>query len=113
MPADPYRYFRIESRELLNQLGQGVLELEKGGSAAEVIPRLLRLAHTLKGAARVVRQPQIAEDAHALEDLFAALREAAAPPTGEQVNRMLALLDRMATSVAALDRPDAAQEGAA
>ena len=28
-PKDPYRYFRIEARELLDQLGRGTLALEK------------------------------------------------------------------------------------
>ena len=31
---DPYQYFRVEARELLDQLGRGVLELERKGSPA-------------------------------------------------------------------------------
>ncbi len=56
MAQDPYRYFRPEARNLLDQFAQGVLELEKDGGNAAAVQRLLRLAHTLKGAARVVRQ---------------------------------------------------------
>ena len=67
MAKDAYKYFRIEARELLEQFGQGVLELEKGAGAGGVVPRLLRFAHTLKGAARVVRQPEIADTAHRIE----------------------------------------------
>ena len=52
--ADPYRYFRVEAGEILEQLQAGLLELEKGAPPAEVVAKLLRLAHTLKGAARVV-----------------------------------------------------------
>ena len=33
MAKDPYRYFRVEARELLDGLTQGVLELEKGSAA--------------------------------------------------------------------------------
>ena len=66
MGQDPYKYFRIEARELIEGLGKGVLELEKG-AGGELVPRLLRLAHTLKGAARVVKQGEIAESAHAIE----------------------------------------------
>ena len=33
MTPDPYQYFRVEARELVDQLGQGVLELEKAGPA--------------------------------------------------------------------------------
>jgi two-component system chemotaxis sensor kinase CheA len=64
MPKDAYKYFRIEARELLDELGQGVLALERGASARDGVPPLLRLAHTLKGAARVVRQAGIADAAH-------------------------------------------------
>ena len=63
MKADPYKYFRVEAREIVDQLGQGALDLEKGGPSEELVSRVLRLAHTLKGAARVVRQPSIAEHA--------------------------------------------------
>ena len=55
MATDPYKYFRIEARELLEGLSRGILELEKGLWDKARIGRLLRLAHTLKGASRVVR----------------------------------------------------------
>ena len=67
MGRDPYQYFRIEAREILDGLGRGVLELEKSATP-ETVAGLLRLAHTIKGAARVVKQPQIADGAHALEE---------------------------------------------
>ena len=59
--ADPYKYFRVEARELVEQLGTGVLELEREGTGRDVVARLLRHAHTLKGAARVVKQGEIAK----------------------------------------------------
>jgi two-component system chemotaxis sensor kinase CheA len=34
MARDAYKYFRVEARELLEQLGQGILDLEKQGGAA-------------------------------------------------------------------------------
>ncbi|HEX2009630.1 MAG TPA: Hpt domain-containing protein [Roseateles sp.] len=75
MSKDPHRYFRIEARELLDQLGAGLLALEQEGSeGVAIVAQLLRQAHTLKGAARVVRLPDIADQAHAQEDLLAPLR---------------------------------------
>jgi two-component system chemotaxis sensor kinase CheA len=102
MATDRYKYFRVEARDLLEQLGQGMLDLEKGAAPEEVVPRLLRLAHTLKGAARVVRQPEIAEHAHELEDLFGALRDAPGAGRAEPIGHALMLLDRIAVRVAAL-----------
>ena len=101
MSQDPYRYFRVEARELLDQLGKTVLELERGPSP-ELVARLLRIAHTLKGAARVVKQPEIADRAHALEDAVAVVRGSAAPVTRGGIDRLLALVDEMNARVAAL-----------
>lgn len=102
MAGDPYKYFRIEARELLEHLGQGALDLEKGVPSGDVIARVLRLAHTLKGAARVVKQPEIAEHAHTLEAVFAALRDSESSSPREQIDRVLMLLDQIGVRVAAL-----------
>jgi two-component system chemotaxis sensor kinase CheA len=107
MARDPYRYFRIEARQLTGDLGQGLLALERGGGDAELVPRLLRLAHTLKGAARVVRLPEIADQTHAIEDLLTPLRDTSTTAGGAIVGQLLALLDRIVAAVAALPAPDA------
>ncbi|HEY3817654.1 MAG TPA: response regulator [Polyangiaceae bacterium] len=103
MAKDPYKYFRIEARELLDGLGAGVLELERGSGGAELVVRMLRLAHTLKGAARVVGQAGIADAAHAVEDVLAPHRTAdgGALPA-EALRRLLQSIDDMGARVAAL-----------
>src|SRR5262245_36400130 len=106
MARDPYRYFRIEARELLEQLGKAALELE-GGAAAEATARMLRLAHTLKGAARVVRQAAIAERSHALEGALAPLRDQARAAPREKVDEVLALIDGMGQDLAQLPTGEA------
>ncbi len=66
MPArDPLRYFRVEARELLDGLRRGLAGLAEGDPTA--IAEVLRHAHTLKGAARVVGEGGLAEWAHRLE----------------------------------------------
>jgi len=109
MAPDPYRYFRIEARELLEQLGQGLLDLEKGAGDGQTVVRLLRVAHTLKGAARVVRQREIADHAHALEELLGPWRDSPAVPTREPVDAALALLDAIGSGLAALSPPAPAE----
>jgi two-component system chemotaxis sensor kinase CheA len=98
MAPDPYKYFRIESRELLDQMGQGVLDLEKGDGGAEIVARLLRQAHTLKGAARVVKQPEIADLAHAVEDVLSPFRDQPAVPA-DRIEGLLQRLDAIAARV--------------
>jgi len=102
---DPHRYFRIEARDLLAQMGQAMLELEQGTEVQRpgVLARLLRLAHTLKGAASVVRQPLIATHAHEIEDILAPLRDSGAAATRAQIDALLALSDQVAQGVAALE----------
>jgi two-component system chemotaxis sensor kinase CheA len=93
MAKDPFRYFRVEARELLDGLTQGILALERGDVSPELLARLLRLAHTLKGAARVVRQAEVAEIAHAIEDVLAPRRDAGGPLPPGEVARLLTLTD--------------------
>jgi two-component system chemotaxis sensor kinase CheA len=90
---DPYRYFRVEARELADQCTQSVLELEKGGPSAPLVQRLLRLAHTLKGAARVIRQVEIADRTHAIEDVLAPFRDIETPVTRDAIAAILGHLD--------------------
>src|ERR1044071_8873736 len=108
MAQDPYKYFRVEARGLLDQMGRGVLELEERGGAApaEVIARLLRAAHTLKGAARVVKQRDIADRAHAIEEVLAPYRDGAAGGVPrEAVSSLLQHCDGIADGIAALSAP--------
>src|SRR6266404_1164358 len=103
MAKDRYKYFRIEARELLEGLNQNVLEIEKGGQGKELAARILRAVHTLKGAARVVKQTAIADLAHSIEDVFAEYREEHVVVSREHLNQTLGLLDAIANKVASLD----------
>jgi len=101
MSKDPYRYFRVEAKEIVEQLSRGVLDLEQGASGKELVGQMLRLAHTLKGAAHVVKQAEIARNAHQLEDLLVAYQSGDSIPR-QQAEAMLGLVDGMATQLAAL-----------
>ncbi|HZA51088.1 MAG TPA: response regulator [Myxococcaceae bacterium] len=102
MSNDPYRYFRVEARELVEQLGRCVLELERGPLSAELASRMLRLAHTLKGAARVVKHTRIAESAHQLEEAIIPFRESGAANGGVEMEKLLRLVDGIEADLAAL-----------
>ena len=102
MAKDPDQYFRVEARELLDGLTQGILQLEKGPSTppSEGVARLLRLAHTLKGAARVVKQPGIAERAHTVEGILTTHRASELPLSKAQGSALLLLLDEISAHLA-------------
>jgi two-component system chemotaxis sensor kinase CheA len=111
---DRYRYFRLEARELLDGLSRGILDLEKAPAERAIVARLLRQAHTLKGAARVVRQQAIGDLAHAAEGALGPHREEGAPPVPrEVVDALLRIVDGIAAALAALDPAPAARADAA
>jgi len=105
MTTDPYKYFRVEAHELLEGLTQGALELEKGAADRAMVGSLLRLAHTLKGASRVVKQPAMAEFAHGVEDILSPFRDTETRVPKDLAQPMLHLLDQIGTGLTALDHP--------
>jgi two-component system chemotaxis sensor kinase CheA len=69
--------FRIEADEHLRTMSSELLELEKmppGDQYAEIIERVFREAHSLKGAARAVNSRDIESVCQALESVFAGLK---------------------------------------
>jgi two-component system chemotaxis sensor kinase CheA len=102
MLRDPYRYFRVEARELLEQLGTGALELDKGSAAPDLVARMLRGAHTLKGAASVVKQREIVDQAHAIEDALSPFRETGNAVSREGIDAALKALDEITLRMAGL-----------
>jgi two-component system chemotaxis sensor kinase CheA len=113
MAPDPYKYFRPEARDLLDECAKGVLELEKGGANVGAVQRLLRLAHTLKGAARVVKQSEIADRAHAIEEALSPFRNRADTIARGQIDTILSHLDEIGSRIVTLaPADDAGQTGA-
>jgi two-component system chemotaxis sensor kinase CheA len=110
---DPFKYFRVEAREILEQLQSGLLELERSGAAPPRTQALLRLAHTLKGAARVVKQLDIANLAHGFEDLLVPLRDVEQPLPPADMEALLRVVDAIAERVATLAPPRPASQRAA
>ncbi|ALV05675.1 hybrid sensor histidine kinase/response regulator [Roseateles depolymerans] len=110
MAKDPYRYFRVEARDLLTQMSDAVLAAENGDLDQQIaLPsRMLRWAHTLKGAASVVRLPEIAAMAHAIEDLLTPLRDAGQALSRIDLDATLVLIDEALATVSALAAPSAA-----
>ena len=102
---DPYRYFRIEAAELVERLGQGALSIEKGEVPSGGVAALLRHAHTLKGAARVVKQIEIADQAHAIEDVLSPHRASTEALPRECATALFASIDSIGAHLAELAAP--------
>jgi two-component system, chemotaxis family, sensor kinase CheA len=99
---DPLRYFRIEAAELVEQISTGVLDLDQQ-PGPEQVARLLRFAHTLKGAARVVKQQEIADRAHEFEEVLVPHRDESTPALpADEMRELLRLNDEISAYVRAL-----------
>jgi two-component system sensor histidine kinase and response regulator WspE len=67
--------FRVEAENQTAILTSGLLELERGAASAQLLETLMRAAHSLKGAARIVNIQSVVRVAHAMEDCFVAAQE--------------------------------------
>ena len=67
--------FRMEAESHTATLSAGLVSLEGTSAAPEVIEPLMRAAHSLKGAARIVGLDAAVRVAHAMEDCFVAAQK--------------------------------------
>lgn len=78
--------FRMEAEEHLASIVACILELEQAQPEArhEIVERLLKTLHTLKGAARAASQSEMEALCHALENVCAVLRATKRVPDAAQ-----------------------------
>jgi len=67
--------FRMEVDSQLEILNKDLLELERESFSAELLSSLMRAAHSIKGAARMVNVDSVVRISHAVEDCLVALQE--------------------------------------
>lgn len=84
--------FRGEVETHTRILTDGFLALERDGDQGR-LATLMRAAHSLKGAARIVRHESVAALAHALEDGIASAQARAAAPAPLAVQAMVEVVD--------------------
>jgi two-component system, chemotaxis family, sensor histidine kinase and response regulator WspE len=99
--------FRMEAEEQVRVLQNGLIELESGAATAATLEALMRAAHSLKGAARIVGLDAIVNLTHVVEDRFVAAQQGRSlNPT--EVDRMLTATDWLARLQAIPERETAA-----
>ena len=85
--------FKMEAESQCAILTSGLLELEDNPSAAEKIEPLMRAAHSLKGAARIVQLDPVVKVAHAMEDCFVAAGEGKLVLAAAHIDKLLEGVD--------------------
>ena len=86
LPADE---FLEEAQELLQEIEESLLLLEEDPVDQNVIQRLFRSAHTLKGGAAMVGLSDLANHAHEFEAILSQLRSGTLTSTPEIVSLLL------------------------
>lgn len=93
----PLEQFRLELEERIPELNQALLSLENAADAAALdaaaLDLLMRSLHSIKGAAAILGLIDLVTLTHALEDRYAAVKAATAPPQAELIELGFAGID--------------------
>ncbi len=91
-------YFLAEAEDYLNVIGCGLPQLESAEAADKnaILEELFRAAHTLKGAAAIVKLTVTSRIAHSMEDIFEAFRNESLPVSKDATELLLLMLDSIA-----------------
>ena len=89
--------FISESREHLTTIEADLLAIEEGGAEidAELVNKVFRAAHSIKGASGYFGLIQVKELAHRAETVLDMIRSRKMPPNAEITNLLLAAFDRL------------------
>ncbi len=93
--SDPEQVFLQEAQELLEQLEQSLLDLERAPGDGELIGRAFRALHTIKGSGAMFGFDAVAGFTHHVETAFDQVRKGMVAPTSELIAVSLAAKDQM------------------
>ncbi len=85
MSSDPADTFRQEARELLEQLEQGLLDLEQNPADTDLVNSVFRALHTIKGSGAMFGFTDVAAFVHEFETAFDRVRKGLSPVTSALV----------------------------
>lgn len=85
--------FRLEVVSQSTVLSDELLGLEDGASSVKRLEALMRAAHSLKGAARMVSIDPIVKISHVMEDIFVAAQKGEIVLSGNDIDTLLSAVD--------------------
>ena len=95
--------FRLEAESQTTVLSAGVLAIEELEKSPRTVESMMRAAHSLKGAARIVGLDPAVRVAHALEDVFVAAGKGTLRVQPRHADRLLAAIDFLGEIAKAAD----------
>ncbi len=100
---DAQNVYREEARELLAELETSLLELEENPGDRELIGRIFRAMHTIKGSGAMFGFTDIAAFTHEVETIYDLVREGKMAVSAKLVNLSLAARDQIRAMLEAAD----------
>ncbi|MDH5546647.1 MAG: ATP-binding protein [Gammaproteobacteria bacterium] len=85
--------FRMELDSQTNILNQGLLALENQNASAKELERLMRAAHSIKGAARMVNVNSVVRISHVLEECFVQTQQRNLRLSHDDIDALLGSID--------------------
>lgn len=114
LSPEDIRLFLDETLDQLEVLEEEIVRLEGEGDDPRLLQDMFRIAHTVKGSSATVGYSRMSTLAHAMEDVFAAMRDGRLAPRQELVNVLLEAVDGLRGLAAEFDSsggPGAEGEG--
>jgi chemosensory pili system protein ChpA (sensor histidine kinase/response regulator) len=87
--------FLLEAEEHIGTLARGISDLETAPAGEGLIEDLFRAAHTIKGAAALVKLNVISKIAHKMEDILEEIKDQKAQASSGVVELLLYMLDAL------------------
>jgi two-component system chemotaxis sensor kinase CheA len=103
--------FQTEAADLLNELDSSLLQLEAEPARRELINRVFRAIHTLKGSGATAGFERLSHFAHRVEEVFNAARDGKLQITPELVDLALRACDLLRAFLADADTTPGLQSG--
>lgn len=97
--AEYVELFLAEARENLETLNTAIVGVEADPADRENLDAVFRVAHSVKGMAATMGYEQVAELTHAMEDVFALLRERSGGLEREAIDVLFECMDMLAKLV--------------
>ena len=111
--ADILRDFLTEAAELIEQVDQDLVHLEQTPDDLELLNRIFRALHTIKGSSSFLSLDPLTHFAHAAEDALNALRKGEVPVSAEVMDLLLRAVDVVRSQMAELGNDAMPSEGPA
>ncbi len=103
--------FLAETAEIMEEIGGEIIAWESNPSDRDRLDAIFRFVHTVKGSSGFLDLKRIGALAHAAEDALGAVRDGTREATPAMVSAVLAIIDRITSLSAEIERDGVEPEG--